>query len=350
MTDKLEKFNNFVIFQTQEGKVNIDVFFKDDNLWLTLNKIAELFETSKQNISYHIQNIFKEGELDKKATVKNSLTVQIEGNREVSRTLEFYNLDAIIAVGYRVNSHRATAFRIWSTKILKEYTIKGFAMDDERLKQIKHFGKDYFDELLARIREIRASERRIYQKITDIYALSADYDKNAPTTKDFFATVQNKLHFAITGNTAAEIIYNEADSKKAFMGLKTWKSAPDGKILKNDVVIAKNYLNEKHLKELERIVSAYLDLAQNRAERGIVTNMKDWVNLLNKFLDISDYPILADKGKITVLKAKLKAEEEFEKFRIIQDKNFQNDFDKMIAKMDKIQSQLPEKNVKNNKD
>lgn len=333
MNNKLEKFNNFVIFKTESGKVNIDVFFKDDNLWLTLNKIAELFETSKQNISYHFQNIFKEGELDKNSTVKEILTVQNEGGRGVSRNLEFYNLDAIISVGYRVNSHQATQFRIWATQILKEYTIKGFALDDERLKQIKHFGKDYFQNLLERIREIRISERRIYQKITDIYSLSADYDKSAPTTKDFFSTVQNKLHFAITGKTAAEIIYSEADAKKIFMGLKTWANAPKGKILKDDVVIAKNYLNEKHLKSLERIVSAFLDLAEDRAEREIVMNMKDWIVFLKQFLEISNYPILKDNGKITALEAKLKAETEYEKFRVVQDRNFESDFDLEVKKM-----------------
>jgi hypothetical protein len=342
MNDKLEKFSNFVIFQTPKGKVNIDVFFKDDNLWLTQKKIAELFETTKQNISLHLKNIFSDNELEEISVVKDFLTTAEDGKNYKTK---FYNLDAIIAVGYRVNSYQATQFRIWATKILKAYTIKGFAMDDNRLKQIKHFGKDYFDELLARIREIRASERRVYQKITDIYALSADYDKNAPTTKDFFATVQNKLHFAITGNTAAEIIYNEADSKKAFMGLKTWNDAPDGKILKNDVSIAKNYLGEKHIKELERIVASYVDLAENRAERGIVTNMQDWVTFLNKFLDISDYPILADKGKVTALKAKLKSESEFEKFRVIQDKNFQNDFDRAISKMEKPKKPTIAKNA-----
>ncbi len=337
MTDKLEKFNNFVIFQTPKGKVNIDVFFKNDNLWLTQKKMGELFGTTPQNITLHLKSIFNDGELTKNSTCKKFLQVQKEGNKEVSRELEFYNLDAIIAVGYRVNSYQATQFRIWSTKILKEYTIKGFVIDDDRLKQIKHFGKDYFDELLERIREIRASERRVYQKITDIYALSADYDKNAPTTKDFFATVQNKLHFAITKKTAAEIIYNEADAKKAYMGLKTWADAPKGKILKSDVSIAKNYLEKEHIKELERIVASYVDLAENRAKRKIVMNMKDWSKFLIQFLELSNYPILADKGKISNLKAKLKAESEFEKFRVIQDQNFQNDFDRTISKMEIVE-------------
>jgi hypothetical protein len=242
-------------------------------------------------------------------------------------------LRAITAVGYRINSHRATEFRKWATEILHEFIIKGFVMDDERLKQIKHFGQDYFDELLERIREIRLSERRLYQKITDIYALSADYDKNDEVTKEFFATVQNKMHWAIQGKTAAEIIYTEADAEKIFMGLKTWKNAPDGKILKSDVIIAKNYLNEEHLKELERIVSAYLDLAENRARRSIVTNMKDWVQFLDKFLAISDYPILIDNGKVSALEARLKAEQEFEQYRIVQDKNYISDFDKEIKRI-----------------
>jgi hypothetical protein len=235
-------------------------------------------------------------------------------------------------VGYRVNSHRAAEFRKWATEILHEYIIKGFAMDDERLKQIKHFGKDYFDEMLERIREIRLSERRFYQKITDIYALSADYDKNDETTKKFFATVQNKLHWAIQGKTAAEIIYSEADAQKIYMGLKTWKHAPDGKILKSDVSIAKNYLEEEHLKQMKRLVTAYLDLAENRAQRGIVMNMKDWVHYLDKFLELSDYPVLMEKGKVSALEAKLKAEAEYEKYRVIQDRSYESDFDKLVKK------------------
>ena len=328
--NQLEKISNFVIFKTEEGKINIDVFFAHETLWLTQKIMAELFDTTKQNISLHLQNIFNEGELNIKSTVKDFLTVQKEGEREVSRKIDFYSLDAIIAVGYRVNSKRATKFRIWATKVLQEYIIKGFAMDDERLKQIRHFGKDYFEELLERIREIRASERRFYQKISDIYALSADYDKTDETTRDFFATVQNKLHWAITGKTAAEIIYTEADAKKVFMGLKTWKKSPEGKILKSDVAIAKNYLNEQHIEELNRIISAYLDLAENRAKRGIVMNMKDWVKFLHQFLQLSDYPILINKGKVSAEKVRVKAETEHEMFRVEQDKNFISDFDKEI--------------------
>lgn len=331
--NQLQKLNNFVIFQTDEGKVNIDVFFKDDTLWLTQKIMAELFDTTSQNITLHIKNIFNEGELQGISTCKEFLQVKTEGGHEVRREQKYYSLDVIIAVGYRVNSKRATQFRIWATKILQEFIVKGFAMDDERLKQIKHFGKDYFDELLERIREIRASERRFYQKITDIYALSADYDKDAQITKGFFATVQNKLHWAVTGQTAAEIICSEADAKKIFMGLKTWKRAPKGKILKSDIVIAKNYLNENHIEKLNRMVSAYLDLAEDRADREIVMNMKDWVKFLDKFLELSDYPILTNKGKVSAEEARLKAEKEYELFRIGQDKNYISDFDREVKKL-----------------
>ncbi|MBU0974608.1 virulence RhuM family protein [Patescibacteria group bacterium] len=331
--NQLEKFSNFVIFKTSTGKVNVDVFFKDNTLWLTQKVMAELFETSKQNISLHLKNIFSEGELSLQATVKDFLTVQKEGNRNVTRKVEFYSLDAIIAVGYRVNSKRATQFRIWATNVLQEFIVRGFAMDDEKLKQIQHFGKDYFDELLERIREIRSSERRFYQKISDIYALSADYDSKLKITQQFFATVQNKLHWAITGKTAAEIIYSKVDASKIFMGLKTWKRSPDGKILKSDTVIAKNYLNKKHIEELNLLVSAYLDLAESRASRGIVMNMKDWIDFLHKFLDLSSYKILIDNGKISAEKAKLKAESEYTKFRIVQDKNYISDFDKEVKRL-----------------
>jgi len=329
----LTEFPNFVIFQTETGKVNIDVFFQNETLWLTQKGLAELYETSPQNITQHLKNIFLDKELDEEATCKDFLQVQIEGQREVNRQKKYYSLRAIVAVGYRVNSHRAIEFRKWATDVLHEYIIKGFAMDDERLKQIKHFGQDYFDELLERIREIRLSERRFYQKITDIYALSADYDSHAPITQEFFAITQNKMHWAIQGKTAAEIIYSKADAKKIYMGLKTWKNAPDGKILKSDVSIAKNYLEEAHLKELERIVSAYLDLAENRAKRGIVMNMQDWVVFLDKFLELSDYPILVDKGKVSALEAKLKAEGEYDTYRVIQDNNYISDFDRVIAKL-----------------
>lgn len=331
-----DKFSNFVIFKTEKGKVNIDVFFYDETLWLTQKKIAELFEKGRTTITEHLRNIFAEGELNEKVVCRNFRhTTQhgaIEGKEQV-KDVKYYNLKAIVAVGYRVNSHRAVEFRKWATDILHEYIIKGFAMDDERLKQIKYFGKDYFDEMLERIREIRLSERRLYQKVTDIYALSADYDKNAELTKGFFATTQNKLHWAITGKTAAEIIYTKADANKIFMGLKSWKKSPEGKILKSDVSIAKNYLNEEHLRQLERLVNAFLDLAENMAEREIVMNMKDWIVYLNKFLQLSDYPILTDKGKVSALEAKIKAEVEYDKFRVEQDKNYVSDFDTEVKKL-----------------
>lgn len=326
--------NEIILYSTPTGDKKIEVFFQDENFWLTQKAIAELFCVETPAISKHLANIYESGELRQEATLSILETVRQEGARAVRRKMEYYSLDAIIAVGYRVNSYQATQFRIWATKTLKEFVTKGFVLDDERLKQGKAFGKDYFDELLERIREIRASERRFYQKITDIYALSADYDKEAPITKAFFATVQNKLHWAITGKTAAEIIYSGADATKIFMGLTTWKEAPDGKILKSDVTIAKNYLSERHIKELNRIISAYLDLAESRAERRILMKMEDWVSFLHHFLELSDYPILEDKGKVSALEAKLKAEQEYEIYRKIQDENYISDFDKEIKRIE----------------
>jgi len=302
---------------------------------LTQKALAELFGVKVPAVNKHLKNIFESGELIREATVSKMEIIRPEGARDVVREVEFYNLDAIIAVGYRVNSYQATRFRIWATKTLREFIIKGFVLDDERLKQGKRvFGKDYFDELLERIREIRASERRFYQKITDIYSLSADYDPQAPVTKEFFATVQNKLHWAITGQTAAELIYSSADAARVNMGLATWKHAPRGKILKSDVAVAKNYLNEAHIKELNRIVTAYLDLAENRAERGIVTQMAEWAEFLNRFLELSNYPILKDKGKVSALEAKLKAEAQYETFRQRQDREFISDFDREIKRLE----------------
>lgn len=325
--------NDIIFYSTPDGDVRVEVVFRDESFWLTQRAIASLFDVKVPAVSKHLSNIFDSGELVREATVSKMETVQVEGGRKVKRQVEFFNLDAIIAVGYRINSLKATQFRIWATKTLKEFIIKGFVLDDERLKQGKSFGKDYFDELLERIREIRASERRFYQKITDIYVLSADYDKNAQVTKDFFASVQNKLHWAITGKTAAEIIYSSADAKKAHMGLTNWKQAPHGKILKSDINIAKNYLSETHIKELNRIVSAYLDLAENRAERQILMKMEDWARFLNNFLELSDYPILTKKGKVSALKAKLKAEQEFDSFRKIQDREFVSDFDREVKRI-----------------
>jgi len=328
--DIVKQQSDFILYTSNDGDVNVEVILKDETVWLTQKAMSGLFEVKVPAISKHLANIYETGELRKDSTISILETVQKEGNRKVRREMEFYNLDAIIAVGYRVNSYQATQFRIWATKTLKEYIIKGFIMDDERLKQGKLFGKDYFEELLERIREIRASERRFYQKITDIYALAADYDKNSQITKEFFATVQNKLHWAITGKTAAEIIYDSADATKIHMGLTNWKQAPEGKIMKSDVSIAKNYLGEAHIKELNQIVSAYLDLAENRAQRQILMKMQDWGQFLHSFLELSSYPILQDKGKVSALEAKLKAGQEYEEYRVIQDENYISDFDKEV--------------------
>ena len=336
MTDNNRQF---LLYTASDGAVRVEVVYQDETVWLTQKSLAELFGVKIPAINKHLTNIYADGELQREATVSILEIVQTEGARTVKRKVELYNLDAIIAVGYRVNSYQATQFRIWATKTLREFIVKGFVLDDERLKQGKTlFGRDYFDELLERIREIRASERRFYQKITDIYALSADYDPKSPMTRDFFATVQNKLHWAIHGQTAAELIYTTADAAKVNMGLTTWKQAPNGKILKSDVSVAKNYLNEAHIKELNRIVSAYLDLAENRAERGIVTAMADWAEFLNRFLELSDYPILIDNGKVTALEAKLKAETEYDVFRERQDREYISDFDREIKRLKGKQS------------
>jgi hypothetical protein len=325
---------NIILYTTPQGKIKIEIRFEDETFWLTQKKLSELFDVEVNTINYHLKEIFKSGELDENSTIRKNRIVQMEGNREVSREVEFYNLDAIIAVGYRVNSYNATQFRIWATQTLKEFIIKGFVLDDERLKQGQHFGKDYFDELLERIRSIRASERRFYQKITDIYAqASIDYDAKAPITREFYKTVQNKLHWAITGHTAAEIISQRADANQPNMGLTTWKSAPEGKILKSDVSIAKNYLTENELTALERIVTMYLDYAENQASRHIPMKMQDWVNKLNAFLTFNEYPILDNAGKISAKVAKALAEKEYEKFAPIQDRDFISDFDREVKKL-----------------
>ena len=324
--------SQFLLYTAPDGAVKVDVFFRDETVWLTQKALAELFGVKVPAINKHLKNIFASRELVEDSVVSILETTATDGKTYQTR---YYNLDAIIAVGYRVNSYQATQFRIWATKTLREFIIKGFVLDDERLKRGKQvFGKDYFDELLERIREIRASERRFYQKITDIYALSVDYSADAPVTKEFFATVQNKLHWAITGQTAAELIRASADATKPHMGLTTWKHAPSGKILKSDVTVAKNYLGETHIKELNRIVSAYLDLAENRAERGILMKMTDWAGFLNSFLELSNYPILQDKGKVSALEAKLKAEGEYEVYRQRQDADYVSDFDREIKRIE----------------
>jgi hypothetical protein len=324
-----------LLYQTIDSNINVEVTYIDETFWLTQKAIAQLFGVELSTTNYHIKEILKDNELEEISTIRKIRIVQTEGKREVSREIDFYNLDMIIAVGYRVNSKQATQFRIWATKTLREFITKGFVLNDEMLKNGTSFGKDYFEELLERIREIRSSERRFYQKVTDIFSLSADYDKDSIDTKNFFANVQNKLHWAITGKTAAEIIYSEADATKIYMGLTSWKDVPNGKIQKSDVAIAKNYLNKTHLEELNRIVSAYLDLAENYAKRQIIMKMEDWTVFMNNFLQLSNYPILTDKGKISQLEAKIKAESEFEKFRIIQDKNYVSDFDLEVKKITK---------------
>lgn len=335
MTEELTpQYSDIIFYSSPEGDIHVEVLFNDETFWLSQKRMAELFGVEVHTVNYHLKEIFKSRELQEDATIRKIRIVQREGSRDVSRDVDFYNLDAIIAVGYRVNSYQATQFRMWATKTLKEFIIKGFVLDDERLKQGKRFGKDYFDELLERIREIRASERRFYQKITDIYQqCSIDYDKDAEITKTFFKTVQNKLHWAITGKTAAQIIAERADASKPNMGLQTWKNAPKGKILKPDVTVAKNYLAEKEIKELERVVTMYLDYAENQAARQIPMKMADWVQKLDAFLQFNEYQILTDAGKVNHNVAKRLAEEEYEKFRVVQDREFESDFDKEVKKM-----------------
>ena len=319
-----------LFYKTDNGDVKVEILLYQENLWLTQAKMAELFEVQKAAISKHLKNIFTSGELMEDSVVSVLETTAADGKNYPTR---YYNLDAIIAVGYRVNSKKATMFRIWANRILKEYIIKGYVMDDERLKEPQNFfGKDYFEEQLERIRDIRASERRFYQKITDIYSqCSADYDVDSPVTKEFFATVQNKLHYAITKHTAAEIIYDRADSTKPNMGLTTWKNAPSGRIRKSDVVIAKNYLDETEMGSLNEIVTMYLDYAERQARRGNIMYMKDWVARLDAFLQFNEEEVLHHKGKVTAAIAKAFAESEFEKYRVIQDRQYQSDFDRLVA-------------------
>ncbi|MFQ5900155.1 MAG: virulence RhuM family protein [Thermodesulfobacteriota bacterium] len=321
-----------MLYTTPNGKVKVEIYLRDENIWLTQKKMAVLFGVGVPAINKHLKNIFESGELQEDSVIS-ILEITAEDGKKYST--RFYNLDAIISVGYRVNSRQATHFRIWATERLKEYIIKGFTMDDERLKNPNNiFGKDYFEEQLARIRDIRSSERRFYQKITDIYAqCSADYDSSEKITKQFFATVQNKLHWAITGQTAAEIIHKRAGSTKSNMGLTTWKNAPKGVIRKTDVVIAKNYLNEKELDGLNRIVTMYLDYAEMQAEKRIVMNMKDWVGKLDAFLKFNEKEILQDSGKISHEVAVALAESEYKKYRVIQDRMIESDFDREVKKL-----------------
>lgn len=326
------------IAATGDDKEAIEVRYEDENIWLTQKMLSTLYNVSIANINQHIKKIYSDNELTEEATIKKYLIVQKEGNREVSRNVVHYNLQMIIALGFKIDNERAVQFRKWANEIVKEYTIKGFAMDDERLKNSGSIlTEKYFDELLERIREIRLSERRFYQKVTDIYATSIDYDRNSKTTLEFFKKVQNKMHYAVSGNTAAEIIYNRADATKEHMGLTNWTDAPNGKIMKSDVIIAKNYLNEDELYSLRRIVSAYLDLAESRAQRHIPMTMEDWANRLDEFLKLTDREILQDSGKISHKIACDKAESEFEKYRIVQDQLYISDFDRYINELEKIE-------------
>src|SRR3990167_1347397 len=322
--------SEFLIFTQQAGESGIEVRYEEGSIWLTQKLMAELFDVTTANVNTHLKNIYGEKELVQSLTIKEFLIVQKEGERKVSRSVDHYNLDVIISVGYRVNSKRATQFRQWATQVLKEFAIKGFVLDKKRLENGSFFGEDYFEQLLAEIREIRLSERRFYQKITDIYATSVDYNKNAPTTRDFFAKVQNKLHYAIHGRTASELVIERADSNKPNMGLTSWEDSPNGKILKTDVTIAKNYLMAEKLYSLGRIVNAYLELAEDRAKRKIPMTMEDWATRLDKFLDFDERDVLKNAGKISAKIAKDHAESEFEKYRIIQDRLFESDFDKEI--------------------
>ena len=334
MQNELVKQISYILYTSAEEDVKINALVKDESIWLTQKAMAELFDCSADNISLHLKNIYETGELEKNRTSEEISAVQKEGNRSVKRNLTFYNLDAIISVGYRVNSAKATKFRIWATNVLKEYIKKGFVLDEDRLKQGENvFGKDYFRELLEKVRSIRASERRIWQQITDIFAeCSVDYDKNSEITKQFYATVQNKFHFAITGQTAAEIVYDRADHKKDHMGLTTWKNSPDGRVLKSDVNIAKNYLSEKQIRQLERAVSGYFDYIEDLIEREIPFDMKSFASSVNEFLEFRKYDILDGKGRISRTQADEKAFGEYEIFNRTQ--KITSDFDKMIKQLE----------------
>jgi len=326
--------SDFLLYTSSDGQIKVDVYLEDETVWLTQKRMADLFGVEVQTINHHLSEIFDAGELHADSTIRKLRIVQKEGDRDVEREVQFYNLDAIISVGYRVNSRQATQFRIWATGTLRDYIIKGFALDDERLKNGSKFGKDYFEELLERVREIRASERRFYQKITDIFAqCSVDYDPQSDITRTFFSTVQNKLEWAIVGKTAAEIIAERVDSSKPNMGLTTWKNSPKGKVLKSDVTVAKNYLRSEELSNLNRIVSMYLDFAELQASKQVAMKMTDWAEKLDAFLQFNEYEIVQDAGSVSAEIAKALAEKEYESFRIEQDKSFESDFDKETKKL-----------------
>ena len=331
MSKKFEIRNStaeFLIFQIEGKEDGVQVVYRDETVWCTQKAMAQLFDVGVPAISKHLNNIFAEGELRQASTVSKMEIVQVEGDREIKRQLDFYNLDAIISVGYRVNSTRATQFRQWCTFVLRQFAIRGYVIDKKRMENGSFIGEDYFEHLLAEIREIRLSERRFYQKLTDIYTTSIDYNRDAPTTRLFFKKVQNKMHYAVHGHTAAELIVERANAEKEHMGLTTWENAPDGKIVKPDVSIAKNYLKESELEDMGRIVNSLLDLAEDMAKRHIPMTMEDWAKRIDKFLDLTDRPVLTDAGHVSAEQANEYAETEFEKYRIIQDKLFQSDFDR----------------------
>lgn len=328
--------SKIILYTGDAGDVQVQVRFEDGTFWLTQRRMAELFHVTVQTVNEHLKGIFSSGELAEEGTIRNFRIVRVEGTREVARDVAFYPLEAIIAVGYRVNSEQATQFRRWATRTLDAFITRGYVLDRERLAHGPQFGHDYFQTLLEEIREIRASERRFYQKITDIYALSIDYDKNAPLTQRFFASVQNKFHWAISGQTAAEIIYTRADALRPHMGLTTWRNAPDGKILKSDVGTAKNYLDKQQIGALNRLVSAFLDLAEDRAEREIAMTMADWKTLLDKFLEITGRSVLDGAGSISALQAKQKAEAEYSIFRVRQDAEYLSDFDRFAEEVRRL--------------
>ena len=330
------------VASTGEQDSSVEMRYEDENIWLTQKMLAELYDVEVNTINYHIKKIFEDSELAEDSTIRKFRIVQKEANREISREVNHYSLQMIIAVGFKVNSERAVQFRKWVNQIAKDYTIKGWVMDDERIKRGSYLTDKYFDEQLERIREIRASERMFYQKITDLYATAIDYDKDAAATKRFYASVQNKMHFAIHGHTAAELIVKRADATKEHMGLTTWQDAPDGKIKKSDVTVAKNYLSEDELKQLNRMVTAYLDFAETMTIRKIPLTMQDWENRLHGFIEMFEYGLLKDAGKVSAEIAKLHAETEFEKYRIVQDKLFLSDFDKYIIELEKIEKNSKE--------
>jgi hypothetical protein len=323
----------FLIFQMEGKEQGVEVYYKDKTVWCTQKAMGMLFDCTSDNISVHLQNIYDTYELSKEATTEKISVVRREGNRDVNRTLQFYNLDAIISVGYRVNSIRATQFRQWATSILRQYAIRGYVLDRKRMENGTFLGEDYFEHLLAEIREIRLSERRFYQKLTDIYATSMDYNKDAPTTRLFFKRIQNKMHYAVHGRTAAELIVDRADADKEHMGLTTWENAPDGKIVKTDVSVAKNYLKQMELEDMGRIVTAVLEFAESRAKRHIPMTMEDWAKRIDAYLSSDERPLLDNAGSVSHEEAILHAETEFEKYRIVQDRLFQSDFDKFLGEL-----------------